>query len=79
MREEPQKRSSLPLAVTWIATPFFVLSLYFLSSGPAIMLMKYGYLSGGNFRRVYRPIGWACGLAPWLNDLIQWYSRLWGA
>jgi hypothetical protein len=72
MHEKPGKL--VPLVVTIIvALPL----LYFLSLGPALVLLQLDAVSPETFTPAYRPLGWLAERSPTFKFCLLGYGRLW--
>ena len=72
------KRAAL-VALLVIAL-FIALSpvLYLLSAGPAIWLVRHGYMDAPAFFATYRPAMAFAYDHEWFNSLMNWYMSWWG-
>lgn len=65
------------VAAAVVLVLFLLLPLiYFLSLGPAIVMVDGGYLDLDTAQAIYKPLEWLADNSP-LGPFIEWYADLW--
>jgi hypothetical protein len=70
-----EKRSA-PVIVVWLIAIFALVSLYLLSTGPAVLLRDKGIISQQTIVRVYTPVQWLYGV-PFFAGAMESYLSFW--
>ena len=73
-----QKRTARSITV-WLIAVLALVSLYLLSTGPAVWLRDSGLLSRETFFRLYAPVGWLYRHVPFFSQLLELYLRFWSS
>jgi hypothetical protein len=73
--DETKPRSSLAV---WLVVVLLLLPVgYVLSIGPAVWLIKHGYLNKQVSQTFYGPLIFVASLWGPMMRLLQWYAELW--
>lgn len=69
---------SRPKIIAWIVATFvLLLMLYLLSGGPAIFLLRHGWLDYSIVQQIYKPLELLGKNWPPAKAFFEWYLPLW--